>query len=220
MTGRNGLDAIDAVVFDMDGVLIDSGAHHREAWRALLEEVGVTPSEDFWRSTIGRPAEEAVVILLGGDVPASEARWLAYRKREHYTRLARRGVQPVPGVTTFVATLHRHRVPCAVATSASRADVARLLHDAGIARHFGAVVTAEDVRFGKPDPEVYERAAEWLGIDAARCLVFEDSVVGVTAARGAGMTVIGVTTAHTDRELCEAGACRTIPTFEGLDWPL
>ncbi len=220
MTQGNGLGHIDAVVFDMDGVLIDSGAHHREAWCSLLEELGVAPPDDLWRLTIGRPAEEAVVILLGRDVPASEVRRLAMRKRDHYARLARRGVQTVAGVTAFVATLGRHGVPCAVATSATRADVDRLLNEVGIMRHFAAVVTAENVRLGKPDPEVYVRAAESLGIDAARCLVFEDSVVGVFAARGAGMTVVGVTTAHTERELIDAGASRTIGNFEGLDWPL
>ena len=80
-------------------------------------------------------------------------------------------------------------------------------------------MTAEDVRLGKPDPEVYVRAARGLGLSPCACLVFEDAPVGVQAARGAGMRVIGVTTAHTAEELLAAGAERTIPHFEGLSWP-
>ncbi len=204
----------------MDGVLVDSGAHHRAAWRAMLAEIGVEPADDFWRLTIGRPAEEAVPLVLGADVSPEDAWRLASRKRDHYVRLARRGVQAVSGVAAFVGTLARSGVPCAVATSASRNDVARLLAALGIAGHFRTIVTAEDVRLGKPDPEVFVLAAHELAIHPARCLVFEDSVVGVHAACAAGMTVVGVTTAYTDAELRTAGAMRTIASFEGLGWPL
>lgn len=214
------MTARDAVVFDMDGVLIDSGAHHRAAWRALLSELGIEPAEDFWRLTIGRPAEEAVPLLLGVEVSPEEAWQLACRKREHYVTFARRGVQAVAGVGAFVETLAGAGVPCAVATSASRQDVGRLLGALGFAKRFHAIVTSEDVRLGKPDPEVYVRAADALGISPQRCLAFEDSVVGIHAARGAGMVVVGVTTAYTDGELAAAGALRTIPSFEGLGWPL
>lgn len=220
MTERSRPNGPRGVVFDMDGVLIDSGAHHRAAWQALLEELGVVPAPDFWRTTIGRPAEEAVGLLLGVDLSPFEARRLAIRKREHYVRLARRGVQPVRGAPAFVAELRRQAIPCAVATSASHPDVARLLREAGLARRFDAIVTADDVRLGKPDPEVYERAAAALGLPPAECLAFEDSLVGVVAARRAGMAVIGVTTAHTSDELRAAGALDTIESFEGLGWPL
>jgi HAD superfamily hydrolase (TIGR01509 family) len=210
----------DAVVFDMDGVLVDSGAHHRAAWRALLDELGVEPSADFWRLTIGRPAEEAVPLLLGVDVAPEEAWRLATRKREHYVRLSRRGVQAVAGVDRFVEALARAGVPCAVATSASRLDVDRLLAALGFEKCFRAIVTSEDVDRGKADPAVYLRAADALGMSPSRCLAFEDSVVGIRAARSAGMAVVGVTTAYTDRQLTAAGAVRTIPSFERLEWPL
>jgi sugar-phosphatase len=211
---------MDAVVFDMDGVLIDSGAHHRAAWRALLEEIGVEADEDHWRLTIGRPAEEAVPLLLGQYVSPYDAWRLAARKRDHYVRFARRGVVPVAGVVEFIERLGRAGVPCAVATSASNHDVYHLLGALGVDRHFRAIVTAEDVRSGKPDPEVYVSAARALRVPPARCLAFEDSVVGVHAARGAGMTVVGVTTAYPGQELLDAGAARTIPSFEDLAWPV
>jgi beta-phosphoglucomutase family hydrolase len=208
-----------AVVFDMDGVLVDSGAHHRDAWRAMFREVSVTPPPEFWRITIGRPAEEAVALLVG-DLEAGEARRLADRKREHYTRLARRGTVAVTGVAAFVAALAAADVPRAVATSATRRDLERVLQALALRRYFDVAVTADDVRWGKPHPEVYLKAAAGLGVDPGACVVFEDAEVGVQAACAAGMRVVGVTTAHTAEELVRAGAERAIPDFEGVRWPV
>ena len=210
-----------AVIFDMDGVLVDSGAHHRQAWRALLDELGLAPvGPEFWRLTIGRPSVEAVPLLLGRATSRAEAHRLAERKQDHYRRLARGGPPLVRGIVAFVDELAARRVPRAVATSASRYDADRLLGETGLRERFDAVVTAEDVRRGKPDPEVYLLAAHRLGVAPERCLVFEDAVVGVQAARSAGMRAIGVSTAHTEIELRAAGAERAVEDFEGMSWPV
>ncbi len=107
-----------------------------------------------------------------------------------------------------------------MATSASRRDADALLTEVGLRRHFDVVITAEDVRWGKPNPEVYLKAAAGLAIPSKACLVFEDSLVGVHAARNCGMRVIGLTTSHTGRELLTAGAERAIADFEGFAWPV
>ncbi|HEU5197080.1 MAG TPA: HAD family phosphatase [Methylomirabilota bacterium] len=212
--------AARAVIFDMDGVLIDSAAHHRDAWRLLLGDIGVTPPADYWRVTIGRTAEEAVPLLLGRPVEPAEASAIAERKRALYAQLSTRGTRPVVGAPVFLETLSKARVPRAVATSASRHDADRLLTEVGLRRYFEIVITAEDVRWGKPNPEVYLKAAAGLAVPSKACLVFEDSLVGVHAARNCGMRVIGVTTSHTGRELLTAGAERAIADFEGFAWPV
>jgi beta-phosphoglucomutase len=208
-----------AAIFDMDGVLIDSGAHHRHAWRMLLEELGTEPAHpEHWRLTIGRPSEEAIPLLLGRRVSGAEARRLARRKRDLYQERAQAGLDPVPGVREFLEALARLDVPRAVGTSASRWDAERLLDDLGLLRFFDVMVTADDVMLGKPDPEVWTQAAHRLRVSAERCVVFEDALVGVQAARAARMRVIGVTTAHSEAELLAAGAERTIADFQGLEW--
>ena len=213
------MSKIKAIIFDMDGVLIDSGVWHRAAWRELLAELGEEPSRpDYWRLTIGRPSEEAIPLLLGRPVPDWEAYHLARRKRDHYVRLSRQGMRAVPGVGGFVTELVRRRMPLAVGTSASSYDVDHLLHAVGLLKHFPVVVTADDVTFGKPDPEVYLLAARRLRADPAHCLVFEDSTVGIQAARAAGMRAVGVATAYAEAELRAAGAERVIDHFEGLTW--
>ena len=209
----------EACIFDMDGVLIDSGVWHRAAWQALLAEVGLDPARpDFWRLTIGRPGEEAVPLLLGKTLPDREARRLARRKRDLYVELARGGLRAVEGAPAFIEHLARRGIPRAVGTSASRMDVERMLGAVGLRRHFEVVVTSEDVRLGKPDPEVYVLAARRLGAAPGACVVFEDSVVGIQAARRAGMRAIGVTTAYGEEELRAAGAEAVIADFEGLEW--
>ncbi len=209
----------NACIFDMDGVLIDSGAHHRKAWRALLDELGVEPGQpELWRLSIGRPAEEALPLLLGRRMSPAEARRLALRKRDLYAKFAAQGLQQVPGVQTFLETLVGVGVPRAVGTSASRPDAETLLSTLGLRRYFDVIVTADDVRFGKPSPKVYLEAARRLGVPPAACVVFEDSLVGVQAARRAGMRAIGVTTTHAPHELSAAGAETTIADFEGLEW--
>ena len=217
--GSGSFAVSSCAIFDMDGVLIDSGAHHRHAWRALLAELGTEPADpEHWRLTIGRPSEEAIPLLLGRRMSGAEARRLARRKRDLYQQRAQGGIEPVPGVPEFLASLARAGVPRAVGTSASRWDAERLLDDLGLLRYFDVVVTSDDVMLGKPDPEVWTQVARRLRVGAAACVVFEDALVGVQAARTAGMRVIGVTTAHTDAELVEAGAERTIPDFQGLEW--
>jgi HAD superfamily hydrolase (TIGR01509 family) len=196
-------------IFDMDGVLIDSGA--RQAWRALLAELGAEPAHpDHWRLTIGRPSEEAIPLLLGRRMSGAEARRLARRKRDLYQEQTQIGLEPVPGVPEFLASLARLGVPRAVGTSACAWDAERLLDDLGILRYFDVVVTSDDVMLGKPDPEVWTQAARRLRVAPTTCVVFEDALVGVQAARTAGMRAIGVTTAHTEAELVAAGAERTI----------
>ena len=217
--GSGGSEDAVAVIFDMDGVLIDSGAHHRAAWRALLAEIGEEPHPEHWRLTIGRPSEEAVPLLLGRRLSDYEVRRLARRKRDLYVGFARQGVVTVAGVSRFIADLVRQKIPRAVGTSASGFDVYHLLTDAGLRRYFDVIVTADDVAYGKPDPEVYLRAAARLRLAPERCVVFEDSLVGVEAARRAGMRAIGITTAHTVEELVHAGVERAVADFEDVEWP-
>jgi beta-phosphoglucomutase-like phosphatase (HAD superfamily) len=214
-----GVDVPAAIIFDMDGVLVDSAAPHRSAWISLLEELDVAPPREFWRLTIGRPAEEAVALLLGPELSSGEARRLARRKRQHYARHALRGTVAVGGVQAFARRLVDLAVPRAVATSATRGDAVRLIDAVGLTDVFDTIVTADDVDRGKPHPEVYLKTADALGVPPDRCLVFEDAVVGVQAARAAGMRAIGVTTSYTAGELIEAGAERAIADFEDLSWP-
>jgi beta-phosphoglucomutase family hydrolase len=210
---------VRAALLDMDGVLVDNAPFHREAWRRLAREEGFELTDpEFWRHAIGRPVEEAVPRILGRPVPPAEASRLARRKTALYHELADGQAAPVAGVVEFVRALAAAGVPRALATSAVAESAARILEGLGLAAAFPVQVTAGQVRRGKPDPEVYLTAAARLGVPPAVCVVFEDAVVGVEAARRAGMAVVGLTTAHADAELRAAGATWTAPDFTRLAW--
>ena len=208
-----------AVIFDMDGVLVDSGVYHRKAWRALLEELGAGPRDpEFWRLTIGRPVEAALPALLGRRLSSQEIARYSKRKTDLYHRFADGQFQPVAGAVGFVRALTALGVPRAIATSASPRSVTAVLSALDLVRQFPVVVTADDVISGKPDPEVYLLAALRLEVAPGACIVFEDSLVGLEAARRAGMRSIGLSTTHTEAELRAAGAMHVVADFEGLTW--
>src|SRR2546425_1202491 len=168
-----------------------------------------------------RPRSSRARVLAADDRPPQcRSRAPAARPRHVAGRSAPPGrAQAGPLSATRARGPAARRVPRAVATSASRYDADRLLGETGLRERFDAVVTAEDVRRGKPDPEVYLLAARRLGIAPARCLVFEDAVVGVQAARSAGMRIIGVSTAHTETEPLAARAQRAGGHLQGGSWP-
>ena len=132
--------------------------------------------------------------------------------------VAPQGSAPIPGARAFIRQLEAAGVPRAVASSASRRSALTILRGINLETSFGAVVTADDVRNGKPAPEVYLAAARLIDTAPEECLVFEDSEVGIRSAVSAGMRCIGVTTTRTDTELQNAGAIRTVPDFNSLTW--
>lgn len=199
----------------MDGVLIDSGDTHFRAWREILAAERRAPlsTEDF-RRTFGQRNSEMLRIILGADLPDDAAARLADLKEAHYRDLLRRdGIQPLPGVLQWLQHFSQVGWQHAVASSAPRANLEAILDVIHMRHYFGALVTAEDVSRGKPDPEVFLTAAQKLGVSPARCVVIEDAPTGVEGARRAGMACIGVLTTH---ERLDADV--TAPTL--LDVPL
>ena len=188
-----------AIIWDMDGVLIDSGDYHYRAWREILAAQKQAPlTLDNFRKTFGLRNSEMLRDVLGYDLSEEAAEQLASIKEERYRALLREsGIPLLPGVLTWLQQLHRAGWRHAVASSAPRANLDAILEAVDIRQYFDALVTAEDVSRGKPDPEVYLTAARKLGVPPQRCIVIEDAPAGVEGAHRAGMLCIGVLTTHT-----------------------
>jgi mannitol-1-/sugar-/sorbitol-6-phosphatase len=186
-----------AVIFDLDGVLVDSTAVVERAWRRWSEKHGVD-AEALLAVAHGRPSREVIAEFAPHLDAQAESDWLDASEYEDATGLA-----PVPGAAACVAAVQDR--PWAIATSGGRTLARGRLEDAGLPVP-DVLVTADDVRNGKPDPEPYLRAAEGLGVAPADCVVVEDAPAGVTAARRAGARVIAVTTTHAAADLGEADA--------------
>jgi len=203
-----GETARHGIIFDLDGVLVDSSSFHLEAWKRLAAEEGfpVRVTESWFKSTFGQRNDTILATLAGRPLPPEEITRLSARKEKLFRKLAAVGLQPLPGAVELVQALHRAGVLLAVGTSAPRENLNLVLERTGLVPYFTCVVTAEDVARGKPDPEVFLKAAFWLGLPPSSCMVLEDAEAGVEAARRAGMRCGGVATTHPPERLLRAGA--------------
>lgn len=180
----------------MDGVIVDSNPVHREAWAAFNRGFGLETTEEMHRRMYGKRNDEIVRDFFGPGLPAGEVFARGAAKEELYRRMIAGRLEEmlVPGLRPFLQRFAA--APKAVATNAEPANVDFVLDNAGLRPYFQVVVDGHQVSRPKPHPDVYLKAAELLGVNPARCVVFEDSHSGVEAARAAGMEVIGFRTTH------------------------
>ena len=182
-----------AVLWDLDGTLIDSGDYHWRAWRDTMRAEKFELTYERFLESFGQKNDRILKGWLGETTPDERIRTIGDNKEALYREFARReGLTPLPGGIDWVERLRRDGWRQAIASSAPRANVDVMLAAVGIASRIDAVVSAEDVRAGKPDPEVFLTAAERLGVPPERCIVVEDAAAGIEAARRAAMKSIGV----------------------------
>lgn len=203
-----------AVLVDMDGVLADTNPYHKAAYRAFCARHGKHLSDaEFERHVFGRTNRAVLERLFGRLSPASLRRY-ENEKEALFRRLARPRLRATPGAKRFFERLRRRRIPVALATSAPPANVRFLLNLTRLRKFFPVILDSRHVKKGKPNPEIFLKSARRLGVPASRCVVLEDSISGVRAARRAKMKVIAFTTTHSAREL--RAARHTVKDFRGI----
>ncbi len=206
---------LSAVIFDMDGVLVDSHPVHERAWRRLLESLGRTMTDQEREFVHDGRKRDDILRHFFGPLPEAELRGYGAIKARFFAEFAGE-MQLVKGVHEFVSALCAAGVPLAVASSASRDRAEHILEQFELRRCFTAVVTGDDVANGKPDPAVYQAACGRLQADPSASLVVEDAVSGVQGALAAGMHCLGIADSSRAHLLYEAGARYVVPNFEGL----
>jgi len=185
-----------AVIFDWDGVVVDSSAHHERSWEILAAKRGLPLPADHFKRGFGKK-NNVIIPDLGWAADPAEVDALAYAKEEIYRALVReKGIEPLPGVRELLAALREEKIPCAIASSTERANLDLPIDLMGLREFFQVIVSGEEVVHGKPDPAVFLLAAERLGLAPADCVVIEDALVGIEAARRAGMPVLAVATTN------------------------
>ena len=202
-----------AVLWDLDGTIVDSEEAHFLAWREAFAREGAELTRERFRELFGRKNEVTVRAMLGAHISDAEVERVAFGKEEGYRASVRAGgARLLPGVERMLEGLHLEGWLQAIVSSAPRANVETIVEALGIADYFGAVVGGEDVAAGKPDPACMLLAAERLGVDPRRCVVVEDAPAGLEAARRAGMSAVGVLTTHGELDADVATS-----TLEALD---
>jgi beta-phosphoglucomutase len=182
----------------MDGTLIDSAEYHWLAWREALAAEGFDLAVERFNATFGQRNDTILRAYFGPHFPLGEVDRIAGSKESRYRELVRsRGIDALPGVRRWLDRLKADGWRQAIASSAPRLNIDTILDVLGLAGVFDAIVSAEDVQRGKPDPHVYLLAAERLSVPARRCIVVEDAPAGIEGAHRAGMCAIGVLSTHT-----------------------
>ena len=187
-----------AVIFDIDGVLVDSYRAHFESWRRLAAERGLEVTEAMFAACFGRTSRDIIRGWWGDAVGDAEARALDERKEALYRDIVRADFPAMDGAVELIESLHAGGFKLAVGSSGPPANVDLVLAKLNRDGRFSAKVTGEDVTRGKPDPQVFLVAAKRLGVPPGSCAVVEDAKAGVAAANAAGMASIGLT-GTTDR---------------------
>ncbi len=182
-----------AVLWDMDGTLVDSEEYHWLSWRDTMAAEGLPITHDQFMESFGQRNDTILARWLGPDAASESVQRIGDTKEELYRKLVREGgLAPLPGAAEWVKHLHHEGWAQAIASSAPRANVTAVLEVIDLGGCFQAIVSAEDVTRGKPDPQVFLTAASRLGMPPSQCIVVEDAPAGVEAARRAGMRSIGV----------------------------
>ena len=196
---------VEAVIFDLDGTLIDNNPYHLKAWKQYLLNMGREVSEDEYKANFnGRTNKDVVEYIHQRKMTDEEAAPYYLAKEQLYREIYQPYIKPVPGLLPFLEELDQHHIPMAIATSGILPNINYTFEHIPIKQYFKEVIYSAHIRKGKPDPEIYKRTAEALKVNPSNCVVFEDAIVGIQAAKGAGMKVIAVTTTHTAEELYEA----------------
>jgi HAD superfamily hydrolase (TIGR01509 family) len=192
-----------AVLWDLDGVLADSGPFHFPAWAASFQSLGVPFDQDMFNATFGMNNNSILKHFLGADAPQELINRVSDEKELYFRQMIPGKLQPLPGICALLAALQQAGFRQAIGSSAPQANIDAEVDALGLRPFFEVIVSAANFP-GKPDPWVYLNAAAQLGVPPERCLVIEDAVPGVQAAKNAGMRCLAVTNTNTAQALSAA----------------
>jgi beta-phosphoglucomutase family hydrolase len=193
-----------AVIWDMDGVLADTAPYHFRAWQEVFCKLGASYSEDDFRRNFGKRNDTIIRNILGSEISPSEIEAIAAEKEEGFRKRARGNIKPLPGAIELVQSLNERGFSQALGSSAPIENIKLVTRELGIEGFFQVVVSGREVKEGKPSPQGFLLAVARLGVRPQDCVVIEDAVAGVTAAKRASMSCIAVTTTNDRTKLAEA----------------
>ncbi|NMM48591.1 HAD family hydrolase [Marinigracilibium pacificum] len=193
---------IKAILFDMDGVMVDSNPYHKAAWPVYGKQIGLDIDDDLMEKHVyGHTNHDALQNLMGKKLDKELTFKMGEEKEAIFREMILPELKPVDGLIEFIDFAKSRNIKLAVASSAHRSNIDFILDGFNIRRAFECIVDGTMVENGKPEPDIFLKAAELFGFKPKECLVIEDSLAGVEAGRRAGMPTVGITTTHSKDEL-------------------
>lgn len=207
-----------ALIFDMDGTMVDNMMTHHHGWQMTLAHYGLDLTLEEVMATCHGKNLEIIERLFPGKYTLEERQRISDEKESWYRSIFLPELKLVPGLAELLESAREAGIPMGIGTAAPRQNVDWALDNLGIRSYFQAVIHADDVDKGKPDPEVFFKVADRLGVAYPDCLVFEDSPTGAKTALNAGMKAIILTTTHTEEEFAGIDSViRCVPDFRGVN---
>jgi beta-phosphoglucomutase family hydrolase len=203
-----------AIIWDMDGVIADTAPYHFKAWQWVFQKRGVRFTEQDFKRNFGQRNDTIIRNTLGQDTPQGEIDAITWEKESIFRDSVREKIKPLPGSISLIESLAEHGFKMAIASSAPMENIKLILNSLGISKFFQAIVSGKEVPEGKPSPQGFLLAAQRLGVKPENCMVIEDAVAGVAAAKRAGMYCLAVTNTHPKEKLAEADL--VIDTLEAV----
>ena len=204
---------LKAVIFDLDGTLTDSDKVHFQVFQELFAQRGIEIDKALYIKEISGRQNSAIVSDFFPEMSAEAGEAFSDKKEALFRKRAKGSLEPLPGLTDFLAAIQKHELAAAVVTNAPPKNAWFMLETIGLSERFDPVVIADELPRGKPDPLPYQTALNLLGIKHEEAVVFEDSTAGIRSAVGAKIMTVGVTTTHDQSDLIAVGAQRAIADF-------
>jgi beta-phosphoglucomutase len=201
-----------AVLWDMDGVIVDSAWHHMRSWQETFHQTGITFTEENFKHVFGMRNDEIIRSMLGNEFTQEKFEAIASAKEVAFRRLIRGSVKALPGAKQLLSSLNDEGFLQALVSSTPMENIELITGELGVKQYFREIISGYDVTEGKPSPQGYLLAARRLGIKPGHCVVIEDAVAGMMAAKNGGMKCIAVTNTHPSQSL--AGADLIVSSLE------
>jgi len=191
----------------MDGVVCNSIPFHKQAWKEFMSAHNIKYSEEFFDTHVnGQTNDEIFVLLFGHNISKTKRQRLIEEKEKIFRKLYKPHIKPLSGLIEFLKEQTKNKIKIALATAGPEKNVKLILTKTKTKKYFNAIVDDKGVKKGKPDPEIFLKAAKKLKTKPADCIVFEDAISGVEAGKRAGMKVIGILTNYSKKQLHKADA--------------
>ena len=206
---------LKAIIFDLDGTLVDSLPYHHESWRIFFKKNNIEENDfdEIYKNYKGGGTLELMTSVFGDIYTKDELEKMSDDKEVIFRDIYRSKIFPINGLRKFLDNLKKNNILLSIGSNAIRKNVLMTIKELGITNYFSSIICGDEVSKGKPDPEMYIKTLSNLNVNKNECIIFEDSIEGVTAAKNANIKAIGITSSQSSETLKSVGAFKTIEDY-------